>query len=510
MVKNYVKRSIMLLGASAIVLGAYAENWVDVTNKYLQEPSYSPNWQGSYTGYDYGVAEVWNGAFKVYQILNDMPEGEYTLTANALYRCGYNDYSKENMKGVDVTPELYTACIFINDTKKAVAGVFDEVKELTPEETDYDPEKYAPNWLKEANDAFEAGKYLNYVTVNHKGGDMVIGIMNTGSYDDEWCAFDNFKLTGPNGEIEIPNGDFSVGLDSKRAWNIANAEGGEKAPDMQKDGSGGGSYRKCGGSPYKYGQQIELPAGKYRYGMLTFHRYGSTLNPDGTYYQHKSGDVTEAYGALNRTPKDWYDANDYDEVSDEEYAHAYLFVSWNEDCPNILKWYDSFGDLTDDQDIRVRIKDAWEICKGNYDEMPDNNPYGNEHTWELSREDMSLYQTRNASNYWHDSGNEREAAAAFVANPEKWYQYVEFELTEPAKVWVGMGKDANTGDGYWHAWADQTLKMLVEGAGVNEISAENENAPIEYYTINGLKVNNPANGIYIVKQGSKVTKKIFK
>ena len=90
----------------------------------------------------------------------------------------------------------------------------------------------------------------------------MIGIANTGSYDDEWCAFDNFKLVGPNGEVTLENGDFSTGLDSKREWDNFNSENKEKTPDMQKDGAGGGDYRKCGGSPYKYGQQIELPAGK--------------------------------------------------------------------------------------------------------------------------------------------------------------------------------------------------------------------------------------------------------
>ena len=464
--------------------------WIDVTNKYVQEPAYMPGWQGVITACNFGVAEVWNGAFRAYQVINDLPAGEYTLSANAFYRCGYNDYAKEKMKGVDATPELYTASIFINDVKKPVAGLFDG-------------RDAAPNGLEEADAAFQKGEYLNTVTANHPGGDMVIGIMNTGSYDDEWCAFDNFKLVGPQGEVVIPNGDFSVGIDSKRAWNNVNADNGEKTPDMQKDGAGGGDYRKCGGSPYKYGQQVTLPAGKYRYGMLTFHRYGSTLNPDGTYYNHKSGDITGAYGSMNRTPKDWYTANDYDEVTDEQYAHAFLFVSWNENCPNILKWYDDFGDLTDGKDIRVRIKDCWEICEGNYEEMPDNNPYGNENNWDKSREDMSIYETRNASNYWHDSGNEREAAAAFVANPEKWYQYVEFELTVPTSVWIGMGKDANSGDGYWHAWADQTLKMYVEPAAVDTITSDNETEVI--YNLQGLKVNrnNMTNGIYIIN-GKKV------
>ena len=140
----------------------------------------------------------------------------------------------------------------------------------------------------------------------------------------------------------------------------------KKTPDIQKDGAGGGTFRKCGGSPYKYGQQVELPAGKYRFGMLTFHRYGSTLNPDGTYYNHKSGAVTEPYGRIPRTPKDWWQANDYETQS--TYDHAYIFMSKNADCPKDLNWSEDLGDLTENVDARVRIKDCWEICNGNYAE----------------------------------------------------------------------------------------------------------------------------------------------
>lgn len=37
-----------------------------------------------------------------------------------------------------------------------------------------------------------------------------------------------------------------------------------------------------------------------------------------------------------------------------------------------------------------------------------------------------------------------------------------------------------------------------------------ENAPVEYYNLQGLRVLNPENGIYIRRQGSKVTKVIIR
>ena len=36
-----------------------------------------------------------------------------------------------------------------------------------------------------------------------------------------------------------------------------------------------------------------------------------------------------------------------------------------------------------------------------------------------------------------------------------------------------------------------------------------ENAPVEYFNLQGVRVENPANGLYIMRQGSKVAKVIL-
>ncbi len=54
------------------------------------------------------------------------------------------------------------------------------------------------------------------------------------------------------------------------------------------------------------------------------------------------------------------------------------------------------------------------------------------------------------------------------------------------------------------------VKVYAEGgSGVAGIEAE-ENAPVEYYNLQGIRVANPENGLYIVKQGNKVTKRVIK
>lgn len=46
--------------------------------------------------------------------------------------------------------------------------------------------------------------------------------------------------------------------------------------------------------------------------------------------------------------------------------------------------------------------------------------------------------------------------------------------------------------------------------GVESISEDNTNAPAEYFNLQGVKVNNPENGLYIVRQGNKVSKQYIR
>lgn len=49
----------------------------------------------------------------------------------------------------------------------------------------------------------------------------------------------------------------------------------------------------------------------------------------------------------------------------------------------------------------------------------------------------------------------------------------------------------------------------LEAAGVENVVVD-ENAPVEYYNLNGIRVANPENGIYIRRQGNKVSKVLVK
>ena len=51
----------------------------------------------------------------------------------------------------------------------------------------------------------------------------------------------------------------------------------------------------------------------------------------------------------------------------------------------------------------------------------------------------------------------------------------------------------------------------VNVAGVENVAVGNdETKPVEYYNIQGVRVQNPTSGLYIVRQGSKVSKVVIR
>jgi len=60
-------------------------------------------------------------------------------------------------------------------------------------------------------------------------------------------------------------------------------------------------------------------------------------------------------------------------------------------------------------------------------------------------------------------------------------------------------------------WFIDNIKVYSadSGTGVAGIEVDG-NAPVEYYNLQGIRVANPENGLYIVKQGNKVSKRIIK
>ena len=90
----------------------------------------------------------------------------------------------------------------------------------------------------------------------------------------------------------------------------------------------------------------------------------------------------------------------------------------------------------------------------------------------------------------------------FMQDPEGTHRYVALRTSEAL----------NTG------WGIKVRDLKVYGSktnpvvstGVEEIDADNSDAPVEIYNLNGQRVVNPEQGIYILRQGKKVSKVVIR
>lgn len=89
----------------------------------------------------------------------------------------------------------------------------------------------------------------------------------------------------------------------------------------------------------------------------------------------------------------------------------------------------------------------------------------------------------------------------FLQDPTGSHRYVTFRSTEAL----------NSG------WGIKIKDMKVYGTdavpsttGVDEIATTDDNAPVEYYNLQGVRVANPTNGLYIRRQGNTATKVLVK
>lgn len=59
-------------------------------------------------------------------------------------------------------------------------------------------------------------------------------------------------------------------------------------------------------------------------------------------------------------------------------------------------------------------------------------------------------------------------------------------------------------------WKDFTNIIGKDLSGVEDMLVDDNNAPAEYYNLNGVRVQYPKNGVYIKRKGNKITKVVVK
>lgn len=116
--------------------------------------------------------------------------------------------------------------------------------------------------------------------------------------------------------------------------------------------------------------------------------------------------------------------------------------------------------------------------------------------------------------------NDTEAAPTDWAESDLWYasaqdtmahnvETAEFEVKADGKLSLRMEKTSKAGMQNRFAFKSFALYYIgTSSTGVANIGAD-ENAPVEYYNLQGMRVANPEKGIFIKRQGNKATKVVL-
>lgn len=124
----------------------------------------------------------------------------------------------------------------------------------------------------------------------------------------------------------------------------------------------------------------------------------------------------------------------------------------------------------------------------------------------ISKIDEINVQYGNATYYISDNGTETNQFNIFRG---KSFDNAKFTSEDALKVGdkVVVKGDLELYNGVTPELKNSQLISLNDTTGVEGIEID-ENAPVEYYNLQGVRVENPANGLYIMRQGDKVVKVI--
>ena len=102
----------------------------------------------------------------------------------------------------------------------------------------------------------------------------------------------------------------------------------------------------------------------------------------------------------------------------------------------------------------------------------------------------------------------------YPAAPEKgnWTKFVvnEFDLSEYDGTKIEIGFNYVNTDATAMAWELKNFRLtgVSDDSGVDGI--DSENSPVYFFNLQGARVNNPENGIFIRVQGNKTQKVLVK
>lgn len=214
------KKHLVFLALLGAMGNTYAQEWIDVTDSYIQNPRFDNNiytgWLG--TGYGYASpkenAEHYSREYDTYQNLSGLPKGKFRLSLNAFYRIGdsstdYSVYTDGSYKDYLLARLYATSSVNTYDVgivplssgavKNSLGGSAAGVGNSTGGGGwwDWNPtyEYYVPNNMEAAYFWFQAGYYKNTLECEvGDDGELRIGIKKDYTINSDWTCLDDWKL----------------------------------------------------------------------------------------------------------------------------------------------------------------------------------------------------------------------------------------------------------------------------------------------------------------------------
>lgn len=219
-----MKKLLLLVFSFVSIVGAQAEDWIDVTSQYVKNPHFVGNsrngWVVSNNGKvdtQYECTEFFQSTFDMYQTITGLTNGKYRIGLNGYYRNGgaseteYNNYVNDNYTN--------TAYMYGNATQTQMPSIYEQISDYGfPGTTTISwwPTRVVPNTMQSASYYFAAGYYRKTLEVTVTDGTLRIGVRNGTYANSNWCIFTNVTLEYYGTEQTITSMSFpksSVSLD---------------------------------------------------------------------------------------------------------------------------------------------------------------------------------------------------------------------------------------------------------------------------------------------------------
>jgi len=208
---------------------AKAAEWIDQTEKYIVNPSFTGNsnkgwtmvdtWAGS-TVCNYGCQEFWQGTWNFFQTLS-VPNGRYRVSVYGYHRP--TDNSTTAVNNYDAGEgEAITSFLYANEDEVALKSVYAHYLNQNYNNGCWSyrsggTRRYYPNNMESAAYCFAQGYYENQIETTVTNGELTIGIRNDEYRASNWSIFTGWRLEWWGDAVKVT----SIVLDKTQATLVS-------------------------------------------------------------------------------------------------------------------------------------------------------------------------------------------------------------------------------------------------------------------------------------------------